>query len=158
MNITILAVGTVKEPFYVQAVNEYAKRLRPYVHLRVVEIPEQMRPEKASPKETAQALEKEAERIQKALPKESCIVSLCIEGKQEDSIAFAQHLDQWAVEGGSAITFIIGGSDGLSPVIKRLGKQISFSRMTFPHTLMRVILLEQIYRGFRILHHEPYHK
>ena len=112
----------------------------------------------AQEKETEQALEKEAERIRKALPKESCVVSLCIEGKQQDSVSFATHLDHWAVEGGSAITFIIGGSDGLAPSIKKLGKQLSFSRMTFPHTLMRVILLEQIYRGFRILHHEPYHK
>lgn len=158
MNITILAVGTVKEPFYAQAVNEYQKRLRPYATLRIVEIPEQPRPEKASAKEIEQALEKEAERIRKALPKESCIVTLCIEGKQQDSVSFATHLDRWAVEGGAAVTFIIGGSDGLAPEIKALGKQLSFSRMTFPHTLMRVILLEQIYRGFRILHHEPYHK
>ncbi|WP_071704937.1 23S rRNA (pseudouridine(1915)-N(3))-methyltransferase RlmH [Murdochiella vaginalis] len=158
MNITILAVGTVKEPFYAQAVAEYCKRLRPYATLRIVEVPEQPRPEKASAKEIEQALEKEAERILKVLPKQSCIVSLCIEGKQQDSVSFATQLDRWAVEGGSAITFLIGGSDGLAPKIKALGKQLSFSRMTFPHTLMRVILLEQIYRGFRILHHEPYHK
>ncbi len=158
MNITIIAVGTVKEPFYASAVSEYLKRLSPYAHMRVIEIAEEPRPAKPSRKDIQQALKKEADKIGRVLPKGGTVVSLCVEGKEMDSVQFARAIDEWGVAGGAQITFVIGGSDGLDPEIKALGFRLSFSPMTFPHTLMRVILLEQIYRGFRILRGEPYHK
>lgn len=158
MNITIVTVGSVKEPFYMAAAAEYVKRLKPYATLEIIEIPEAQRPAKAGEKAILQALEDEATRIVKVLPKSGTIVSLCVEGKQQDSVRFAQNMADWAEQGGAQVTFIIGGSDGLSERIKAMGVKLSFSKMTFPHTLMRVILLEQIYRAFRILHHEPYHK
>lgn len=158
MQITVIAVGSAKDPFYKQAAQEYIKRLTPYTSVRVIELNEEPRPQKASQKSIQQAMEAEAERILQALPKESTVVPLCVEGKMEGSVSFAQSLARWAEDGGAQITFIIGGSDGLSPRIKALGPKLSFSPMTFPHTLMRVILLEQIYRAFRILRNEPYHK
>lgn len=158
MNLTIVAVGTVKEHFFADAVAEYRKRLQAYATVKVIEIPEAVRPSKASEKATAQALQREAEKIREALPKSGIVIPLCVEGKEQDSLHFSKSLSRWAEEGGAQITFVIGGSDGLDPTIKTLGPKLSFSPMTFPHTLMRVILFEQIYRAFRILHHQPYHK
>lgn len=158
MNITIVTVGSVKEPFYVDAVAEYQKRLKPYTGLEIVELSETQRPAKAGAKAVEQAMEDEADRILKVLPKSGVVVPLCVEGKEQDSVTFSESLATWAERGGAQVTFVIGGSDGLSARIKALGPKLSFSRMTFPHTLMRVILLEQVYRAFRILRHEPYHK
>ncbi|MDD7542773.1 MAG: 23S rRNA (pseudouridine(1915)-N(3))-methyltransferase RlmH [Peptoniphilaceae bacterium] len=158
MNIEIIAVGTVKEGYLREAIEEYKKRLTPYAHLCITEIAEERLPENASPAQILQAMEKEGERIQRVLPKSGTVVSLAIEGKQQDSVTFSQSLESWAVSGGSTIAFVIGGSDGLSETVKKRGPRLSFSKMTFPHQLMRVILLEQIYRGFRILRNEPYHK
>ncbi len=158
MNITIIAVGTVKEAYLRGGVQEYMKRLTPYCIPGIVEIAEEKLPMNPSPEQIKQGMEKEGERIIKALPKSSRIVCLCVEGKELDSVSFAKSVKKWEEEGGSRLTFIIGGSYGLSEEVKKLGVPVSFSKLTFPHQLMRMILLEQIYRSFRILNGEPYHK
>ncbi len=159
MNIQILCVGTLKEKYLREGVAEYAKRLGSYCRLTIREISEEKLPLNASPAQIRQAMEREGERLFRELPKETALVCLCVEGRSMDSVAFAHSLERWAVEGGGAVTFVIGGSDGLSEELKRrAAARLSFSEMTFPHQLMRLVLVEQIYRGFRILKNEPYHK
>ena len=151
MNITILAVGKIKESFYREALAEYQKRLSRYCRLEIVEVADE-------PAEDA-IREKEAQRILKRLRDNSFVITLEIAGKKYDSEKFAKKLENLALSGKSQLVFIIGGSLGLhSSVSARADLSLSFSDMTFPHQLMRVILTEQIYRAFRIISGEPYHK
>ena len=159
MKITILCVGKIKEKFFRMAVDEYVKRLGRYCQLEIVETPDEKTPDGASPKEEEQIKEKEGERLLKNIKPSAYVIALAIEGKSRSSEELADKLERLGVSGNSHIMFIIGGSLGLSEnVLKRADMLLSFSRMTFPHQLMRVILLEQIYRSFRIIQGEPYHK
>lgn len=159
IRITLLTVGKIKEKFYADALAEYAKRLSKYCKLEIVEVSDEKTPDHASDVVCNQIKDKEGERILAKLPKECYVIALAIDGKKYDSVAFANRIDKLAVNGNSQLVFVIGGSLGLSDaVLKRSNEQISFSDMTFPHQLMRVILLEQIYRAYRILNNEPYHK
>lgn len=159
MKITIVCVGKVKEKYLRDAIAEYEKRLSRYCKLQVIEVVDEKTPDGASTVVEDQIREKEAERILKNLRLDDPVVTLEIEGKQMDSVTFAQKIEQMGVEGVSHIQFVIGGSLGLHEKVSKVsGWKLSFSRMTFPHQLMRVILLEQIYRGYRIINGEPYHK
>ncbi len=159
MKIDIVCVGKIKEKFYKDAIAEYAKRLSKYCKLSIYEVDDEMTPDNASDKQSEQILEKEAVRMKSHISDDSYVIALAIEGKKYDSVAFAGKLDRLALTGKSHIVFIIGGSLGIADSLKTSANELlSFSDMTFPHQLMRVILLEQIYRGFRISHGEPYHK
>ena len=159
MRITIITVGKIKEKFYRDAIGEYEKRLSKYCKLEIKEAADEKTPDQASENVNQQILEKEGERIKNLIPKDSYVIPLAIEGKKYDSVGFSQMIQKNTVSGVSHITFIIGGSLGIVDEIKKTSNQmISFSDMTFPHQLMRVILLEQIYRAFRIINGEPYHK
>ena len=159
MKITIICVGKLKEDFYRKAVSEYEKRLGRYCRLEIIEVADEKTPEDASPAMEEQIKEKEAARILKHVKEDAYVFTLEIAGKQPDSIAFSQMLSRLATQGKSHFQFIIGGSLGLPKSVSLVADQaISFSNMTFPHQLMRVILLEQIYRGYRIMNGEPYHK
>lgn len=159
MNITIICVGKIKESFYREAAAEYQKRLGRYCHLEIVEVADEAAPERISELQKNSILEKEAERILKQVKDGSYVITLEISGKKHDSVSFADKIDQLGLTGKSQLVFIIGGSFGLhKSVSERADYKLSFSDMTFPHQLMRVILLEQIYRAFRIIHKEPYHK
>ena len=141
------------------AVAEYEKRLTRYVKLDVVEVADEKTPDGASEKEEERIREKEGGRLLRQIKEDDHVVALAISGKQYDSLAFARRLDRFALCGRSRVVFVIGGSLGLSEqVLARADEELSFSKMTFPHQLMRVILLEQIYRGYRIIRGEPYHK
>lgn len=159
MRITVLCVGRIKEKFFSQAVEEYSKRLSRYCKLEIVEVADEKTPEEAGERLVEQIKDKEGERLLSHIRDGNYVIALAIEGKELSSEALAARLDRLGVEGTSHIVFVIGGSLGLSrAVLKRADFQLSFSPMTFPHQLMRVILLEQIYRSFRIIHGEPYHK
>lgn len=159
MKITCVVVGKVKERYFTEAVKEYEKRLSRYCRLEIIELPDEKTPDGASAAEEAAILEREGERILKAVKEDAYVIALAIEGKALDSMEFSHKLERLGVGGRSHIVFVIGGSLGLaSAVLKRADESLSFSRMTFPHQLMRVILLEQVYRGFRIMKGEPYHK
>lgn len=159
MKITVVCVGKIKEEYFRDAVSEYSKRLGRYCRLEIVEVADEKTPDGAS-----EALEdairgKEADRILKKLPEDSYKIILDIGGCKMDSVVFGRRIEKLGVEGKSHIAFVIGGSLGLHQNVKqRADETLSFSDMTFPHQLMRVILLEQIYRGFRIVNGEPYHK
>lgn len=159
MNITILCVGKIKEAYYREALAEYVKRLSKYCRLNVIEVADEQTPDKASDIEVAAILKKEEERILSKIPANPHVISLAIEGKSLDSVAFSSLIDNLGISGKSNICFIIGGSLGLSDNVKsRSDMLLSFSKMTYPHQLMRVILTEQIYRAYRIIKGEPYHK
>lgn len=159
MKITIITVGKIKEKFYRDAIDEYSKRLSKYCKLEIKEVQDEKTPDNASETVNQQILAKEGERIRNLIPKDSYVIVLAIEGKKYDSVGFAKMIENAGIRGVSNITFIIGGSLGIQEEIKRFAQDsISFSDMTFPHQLMRVILLEQIYRGYRIISGEPYHK
>lgn len=159
MRIDIIAVGKVKEKFYRDAIDEFSKRLSKYCKLQVIEVADEKTPDGASEALEEQIKEKEAERILKQVKEDAYVFTLEILGKKYNSVEFAECIQRLGVQGKSHIQFIIGGSLGLhSMVSKRSDAKISFSDMTFPHQLMRVILLEQVYRGFRIVSGEPYHK
>lgn len=159
MKITILAVGKIKERFYREAVMEFQKRLSRYVKLEIIETADEKAPDQASGQEQEQIKDREGERLMKFIREDAYVVALAIEGKMLDSVGLSGQLQMLGVHGVSHIIFVIGGSLGLSgAVLQRADLQLSFSKMTFPHQLMRVILLEQIYRGYRIMKHEPYHK
>ena len=159
MKITIIAVGKIKEKFYRDAIDEYTKRLSKYCKLEIKEVPDEKTPDHASETVNQQILVKEGERIKNMIPKDSHVIVLAIEGKKYDSVGFAKMINDAGIRGISNITFIIGGSLGILDDIKQSAQgRISFSDMTFPHQLMRVILLEQIYRGYRIITGEPYNK
>ena len=159
MKITILCVGKLKEGFYRQAIDEYAKRLSKYCKLEIVEVADEKTPDKASEALESQIKEKEADRILEKIKEDAYVFTLEIKGKRYTSEGFADYIQKTTVQGKSHLVFIIGGSLGLhEKVLKRSNQAISFSDMTFPHQLMRVILTEQIYRAFRIINGEPYHK
>lgn len=152
-------MGKIKESYFTAAVKEYEKRLNRYCKLEIVEVADEKTPDKASQAEEEAIKEREGERILKVIREDAYVIALAIEGKKLDSLAFSRRLEELGIRGTSHITFVIGGSLGLSSaVMKRADEALSFSPMTFPHQLMRVILLEQIYRGYRIMKHEPYHK
>ena len=159
MNIDIVCVGKVKERYLRDAIDEYRKRLSRFAKVDVIEVADEKTPEHASDTLNAQIKEKEGERILKHLRDGAFVVALAIEGDQLTSEQLAARIAQWGLHGVSHLQFVIGGSRGLDPrVLRRANMPLSFSKMTFPHQLMRVILLEQIYRAFKINAHEPYHK
>lgn len=159
MKITILCVGKVKEKFYQQAIGEFEKRLSRYCKLNIIEVPDEKTIEQASETEITMIKDKEGERILKNIKEDGYVICLAINGKQLDSVELSNKMDELFVRGHSQVYFVIGGSLGLADeVLKRADYKLSFSKMTFPHQLMRVILLEQIYRSFRISNNEPYHK
>lgn len=159
MKITILAVGKVKEKFYRQAVDEFQKRLSRYCKLEIIAVADERTPDTASVAEEYQIKEKEGKKLLRYIREGDYVCALAIEGAQPDSIELAKKIEKLGIDGRSNITFIIGGSLGLSDeILKKTDYKLSFSNMTFPHQLMRVILLEQIYRSYRIIHKEPYHK
>ncbi len=159
MKITLITVGKVKESYFRGAIEEYSKRLSKYCKLDIVEVADEKTPDRASETEEEQIKEKEGERIRKHIRDDAYVIVLAIEGKQLDSVELARKIETLGIQGKSHIQFVIGGSLGLhSSVLSRADYKLSFSKMTFPHQLMRVILLEQIYRAYRIINHEPYHK
>ena len=159
MKYTVVCVGKIKEKFYAQAVEEYVKRLSRYGKTEIIEVADEKTPDQASETVNRMIKDKEGERILAQIKEDTYMIALAIEGQMLDSEELAEKMEKLAISGISHIVFVIGGSLGLSQkVMKRADYHLSFSRMTFPHQLMRVILLEQIYRGCRIIHHEPYHK
>lgn len=159
MNISILVVGKLKEKYFKQGIAEYTKRLSPYTKITITEVPDEKAPENLSAAEIEQVKRSEGERLLKKLPDSAYAIALAIQGKQISSEEFATRIQDLATYGHSEIAFIIGGSNGLSDeVLSRADFQLSFSRFTFPHQLMRLILIEQIYRAFKIMRGEPYHK
>lgn len=160
MDIKIIAVGKIKEKFYKQAIEEYLKRMQTYNNIEIIEVADEPAGENLSEKEIEQVKEKEGEKILNKVKDDDYVVSLEILGKQETSESFAKFIETEMAEGfGRNLVFIIGGSNGLSKnVSQRANKKQSFSKMTYPHQLMRVILIEQIYRAFRIINGHPYHK
>jgi len=157
--VTILCVGKLKEKFYMEAVAEYSKRLSRHCRLEILELPEQRLPENPSQGEIDAALEREAAAIREKLPRGGSVIAMCIEGKTMSSEDLAKKLMQFGVSGSSQLTFLIGGSVGLHPALKQQADlRLSMSPMTFPHHLARVMLLEQIYRGYQILEGSRYHK
>ena len=159
MKITIIAVGKIKEKFYSDAVAEYEKRLSRYCKLEIVQVEDEKTPDKTGTTLDEAVKRKEAERILKYLRDDAYVVTLEIQGDSYDSEGFAKQIDMLATQGVSHIQFVIGGSLGLhEEICKRADLAVSFSKMTFPHQLMRVILIEQIYRAYRIINGEPYHK
>lgn len=159
MRITLIAVGKIKEKFYTEALSEYSKRLSKYVKLEVIEVADEKTPDQTSEREKSQILDKEAQRILAKLPNGAYVIPLAIEGKMLSSEGLSDKLAELGLQGDSHVAFIIGGSLGLADsILERADFKLSFSKMTFPHQLMRVILLEQVYRVFRIMRGEPYHK
>ena len=159
MQINIVAVGKCREKYWTDAAREYLKRLSAYAKCTVREVADEKTREGASERENELVKETEGKRILKCIPDNAYVIALAIEGTPLDSIALSEKLRIYGISGKSNLVFIIGGSLGLSSeVLKRADEQWSFSRLTFPHQMMRVILLEQLYRGFRILNGEPYHK
>ncbi|WP_026314312.1 23S rRNA (pseudouridine(1915)-N(3))-methyltransferase RlmH [Allofustis seminis] len=159
MKILCIVVGKLKEDYLCAGIAEYTKRLRPYCQLEVVEIPDEPTPQNASEKEERQIKEREGAKIIEKIPEHSYTIALDLHGKMLTSEEFAQMLQQQQDFGSGHITLIIGGSLGLSEaVIKRANDKIAFGRLTYPHQLMRLILHEQLYRAFKIMRGEPYHK
>ncbi|MBU5311363.1 23S rRNA (pseudouridine(1915)-N(3))-methyltransferase RlmH [Tissierella carlieri] len=159
MNIRIVAVGKIKEKYIQEGIKEFTKRLSRYCSLDIIEIDDEKAPENLSEKEMEIVKTKEGERILGKIPQNSFVIALAIEGKQLSSEELSEKMADLMINGINDITFVIGGSLGLSiDVMNRSNFKLSFSKMTFPHQLMRLILLEQIYRGWRIMKGEPYHK
>lgn len=159
MKITILCVGKIKEKFYTDAITEYSKRLSRYCNLSIIEVADEKTKEQASDNEIEIVKAKEGERMEKYIKDDGYVICLAIEGKQLDSVELSEKIESLGISGVSHIYFIIGGSLGISKdILSRSDYKLSFSKMTFPHQLMRVILLEQIYRSYRIMNNEPYHK
>lgn len=159
MKITLITVGKIKEKYWRDAISEYEKRLSKFCKLQILEVPDEKTPDHASDSLNQKILEKEGDRIQKLIPKDAYVVAMAIEGEKYDSPSFSKLFSTVSLSGGNHFCFIIGGSLGIYHEIKRdCNKLVSFSDLTFPHQLMRVILLEQIYRAFKIMNNEPYHK
>ena len=159
MNINIVCIGKLKEKYWTDAIAEYSKRLGRYCSLTVTELKEDRLPDNASPAEELKVKENEGKNILKSLRSDDYVIALDVKGKQLSSEKLAEKIDSLAVTGKSNVAFIIGGSLGLSQeVLSRADFRLSFSPMTFPHQMMRVILLEQIYRSFKINRNETYHK
>lgn len=159
MKITLITVGKIKEKYLKDAIAEYSKRLSRYCKLEIVEVADEKTPDNASDTVEDAIRDKEGERILKYIKEDAYVITLEIAGKMLTSEEMAEKIEKLGVQGTSHIIFIIGGSIGLGrEILKRSDYALSFSKMTFPHQLMRVILLEQIYRSYRIMNHEPYHK
>lgn len=159
MKITILSVGKIKEKYLSDAIAEYVKRLGRYCKLNIIQVQDEKTPDSIHESQRQLILEKEASRLMSHLDDSSYLIALAINGKQLSSEELAEKINILGLNGKSSITFVIGGSLGLSEeILSRADMLLSFSKMTFPHQLMRVILLEQIYRGFKIINREPYHK
>lgn len=159
MKINLIVVGKISEKFFDDAIKEYSKRLSRYCTLSIIEVKDEKTKENSTSHEIDVIKNKEGERILAKVPEDSYVIALCIDGKMLDSVEYANMLSKLSVEGKSNITLIIGGSLGLADaVVNRADYKLSFSKMTFPHQLMRVILLEQTYRAYRIINGEPYHK
>ena len=159
MKITLITVGKIKEKYLKDAIAEYIKRLSRYCKLEIVEVADEKTPDNASDTVEDAIRDKEGERILKYIKEDAYVITLEIAGKMLTSEEMAEKIEKLGVQGTSHIIFIIGGSIGLGrEILKRSDYALSFSKMTFPHQLMRVILLEQIYRSYRIINHEPYHK
>ena len=159
MKITLVTVGKIKEKYLKDAIAEYSKRLGKYCKLEIIEVADEKTPENASATEEDMIRQKEGERILKYIKEDAYVVALAIDGQMLSSEKLAEKINLLGIQGTSHIAFIIGGSIGLSQeVLSRADYQLSFSKMTFPHQLMRVILLEQVYSSYRIITGEPYHK
>lgn len=159
MNIDIISVGKLKEDYLKSGINEFLKRMNTYAKISITEIPDEKAPENMSDAELERVKSIEGQKILAKLKESSYVIALAIEGKQLSSEAFAAQIDKLMTDGYGDITFIIGGSNGLSDeVLSRAQYLLSFSKMTFPHQLMRLILMEQIYRAFRNMNNHPYHK
>ena len=159
MKITLITVGKIKEKYLKDAIAEYSKRLSKYCKLEVIEVADEKTPDQASENVEQQIRKKEGERILRYVKEDAYVITLEIGGTMLDSVACAKKIETLGVQGKSHIIFIIGGSIGLGEdVLKRSDYGLSFSKMTFPHQLMRVILLEQVYRSYRIIEGAPYHK
>lgn len=159
MNITLISVGKLKEKYLKEAIDEYVKRLQRYCKISIIELQDEKTPDNASEKEELQIKDKEGEAILKVIKDTSYVIVLDLKGKMITSEEFSFYIQELGVSGKSDLVFIIGGSLGLAQsVINRANYKLCFSKMTFPHQLFRVMLLEQIYRAFRIIKNEPYHK
>ena len=159
MKITLITVGKIKEKYLKDAIAEYSKRLSKYCKLEIVEVADEKTPDQASENVERQIRQKEGERILRYVKDDAYVFTLEIGGTMLDSVAFAKKMETLGIQGKSRLIFIIGGSIGLGQeVLRRSDYALSFSKMTFPHQLMRVILLEQVYRGYRIIEGAPYHK
>ena len=159
LNVKLICVGKMREKFYIDAFEEYRKRLQTYCRLELVEITEQRLSDRPAEKEITAALEREGQEILKAAPSDAYFVALCVEGKQMPSEGMAELIAARENSGKPKLCFVIGGSFGLSPTVKsRADRKLSMSQMTFPHHLARVMLIEQLYRGFKINEGSQYHK
>ena len=159
MKITVITVGKIKEKYLRDAIAEYAKRLSRYCKLEIIEVADEKTPDQASETVEEQIRDKEGERILKCIRDDMYVITLEIGGKMLSSEELADKINMLGIRGQSSVAFVIGGSIGLGrEVLKRSDYALSFSKMTFPHQLMRVILLEQVYRSYRIINGEPYHK
>lgn len=159
MKVTVLCVGKIKEKYWLMAIDEYMKRLGRYCKPEIIEVPDEKTPDGAGEALERQIKEKEGARLLDKLPQDAYVITLEIEGKVMTSVQLSKKVEQLGLSGVSHIVFVIGGSLGLSEAVcRRANEALSFSKMTFPHQLMRVILLEQVYRAYRIMHNEPYHK
>ena len=159
MNITILAVGKIKEIYLLEGIQEYSKRLSKYCKLNVIEVADEKAPDNMSLKELEQVKKKEGDKLKYKIPRDCFLISLAIEGKTFTSESFASKIEDIKTYNNSHIVFVIGGSNGLhKDILQKSNMLLSFGKMTYPHQLMRMILLEQIYRSFRINNNEPYHK
>lgn len=158
MKINLICVGKIKEKYFTDAISEYKKRISRFADLEIIELADEKIPDNASEKELEQIKTREGEKILSKIKSSSFVIALCIEGKELDSCAFAKQISDIQMLSNS-ITFIIGGSLGLSDDVKKCAKlKLSFGKMTLPHQLMRVVLTEQIYRAFKINNNESYHK
>ena len=159
MKISILCVGKIKEKYLRDAIDEYKKRISRFATVEILELSDEKIPDNASKAQMDIVLKKEGDKIMEKISPQDYLVTLCVEGKNLSSEELAQEVSDICLKGNSTITFVIGGSLGIRDDIKKLSKlRLSFSRMTFPHQLMRVILLEQVYRSFKINANEEYHK
>lgn len=159
MQIQIIALGKLKEKYWTDGIAEYSKRLTPYAKLTITEVPEEKAPERMSEAEEQQVKQKEGERILAALKPDTYVIAMAIDGHMWTSEELADQIDRLGTYGRSHVTFLIGGSNGLSDdVLKRADSKLSFGRITFPHQLIRLVLVEQVYRAFKIMRGEPYHK
>lgn len=159
MRISVVCVGKIKEKYFTMGIDEYSKRLSRYCKLDIIEVPDEKTPDNASVAEELMIKKKEGERILKHIKEGAYVIALAIEGKMLTSEELAEKIDKLGIGGDSHIVFVIGGSLGLDKtVLDRADYKLSFSKMTFPHQMMRMVLLEQVYRGYRIMKGEPYHK
>ncbi len=159
MKIRIVCVGRLKEKYWQDALKEYQKRLGAYVNLEICEVNDEKTPDRASLKECEQIKNREGERLLAKIKPNDHVVLLDLKGKMLSSEDLSAQIERYMLKGQETIDYVIGGSLGVSEQVKaRANEMLCFSKMTFPHQMMRVILLEQIYRGFKIMRHEPYHK